>query len=122
MATHRQTSKNLEKRVAEYLNIERTSTKGLGTAIDDCAGSLVLKESIDVSVEVKLRAKLPAIINEALDQARRNAKTSIPMTVIKQKGAFIEDAIVSFRLSEFKRLIGKQQYELFEEEDNDISD
>ena len=117
MATHRQTSKNLEKKVAEYLSIERTSTMGLGTAIDDCAGSLVLKESIDVSVEVKLRAKLPAIINETLDQARRNAKTSIPMTVIKQKGERIENSIVSFRLSEFKRLIDKRQYELFEEEE-----
>ena len=56
-----------------------------------------------LSIEVKLRATLPACLHDAMDQAAKSARENqTPCVILRQKGQRADDAFVVFRLGEFR--------------------
>ena len=106
--TSKATWKNFEKEMAKRLKIKRVSKGKLGEKVEDIRGSLKLKgDKIIISGECKLRAKIPAIINEALKQANENSPTKnhIPVAFIKTKYGSYDDVVVAMKLTDFERLL-----------------
>ena len=105
--TAKATWKNLEKKIAERLGIERVSRAGAGEACEDVHGQVKLRGGvIEISGECKLRARLPALLSNALEQAKRNAsEKAIPVVFVKGKGEAYDETIVGMRLKDFERLL-----------------
>ena len=88
--------KACERRVAKYIGGERVPVTGRqrGDAPD-----------IDhnwLSVEVKYRARLPAWIHDAMDQAKASMKgpRQMPCVILCEKGKETGESYIMFRLSD----------------------
>ena len=56
-----------------------------------------------LSIEAKLRESLPAWIHDAMRQAEAAARPrQLPVTILRQKGTNVRDALVVIRLEEFR--------------------
>lgn len=97
--THRSTWKSLERAVARTLGGKRIIDDGSHNRPD------VVTELL--SIECKLRARLPKLLTDAMAQARGAAACDrLPVAVLKEKGAPVADAIVCMRLGDFAELYG----------------
>lgn len=57
-----------------------------------------------LSIEVKLRASLPAWMHDAMDQATKSARgNQTPCVILRHKGQRAHDAFVVFRLEPFRK-------------------
>jgi len=92
--------KQAERAVAAKVGGKRVSNHALGLRTPDC-------ESDWLSVEVKLRKRLPAWLTGALAQAATNATPGkLPIAVLHQAGQRYDDALVVLRLSNFVQWFG----------------
>ena len=105
--TAKATWKNLEKKIAERLGIERVSRGSLGEACEDVLGQVKLRGGVmEISGECKLRERLPKLLTDSLNQAKRNAsENAIPVVFIKAKGVEYDETVVGMRLKDFERLL-----------------
>lgn len=86
--------KEAERRIARLLGGERVSNHALGTRTPD-----VLTAAL--AVEVKHRKRLPALVTDALAQARRNAPAGkLAVAVLHAQGQRYEDAVLVVRLGD----------------------
>lgn len=57
-----------------------------------------------LSIEAKLRARLPTWLHEAMKQAEASVRgRQTPTVILREKGAPVKDAFVIFRLEEFTK-------------------
>ena len=74
-------------------------------------GLEVGEKTIEVVAECKMRKQFPSILIKMIEQARGYIKKRpdvIPIAFLKKPNMLTNDAIVAMRLSDFERLIGKQ--------------
>lgn len=96
--------KSCERRVAELLGGKRVSVSGRtrGDAPD------VLHNSL--SIEVKSRRRLPAWIEDALQQAEACAEDAqLPIAVLHQDRRLYPKSLVVMRLEDFSNYLGKEE-------------
>ena len=89
--------KDNERMIAKYIGGERVPITGRqrGDAPDIKHNSL--------SVEVKLRQRIPAWIKNGIDQAEKSAiGHQMPVLIIREKFQKIDDAIICMTLKEFR--------------------
>ena len=120
--TSRQTAKALERNVAKRLGLERSSKQFLGDDGADVHGILSRKVLVceeyggsvgkrtithgEVIIECKLRARIPKILKDMIAQARSyRDREEIPIGVLHEKQANMDDAIVCLRLEDFESLL-----------------
>lgn len=90
--------KQNERMIAKYIHGERVPITGRqrGDAPDIRHNWL--------SVEVKLRMRIPAWIKNGIDQAQKSAiGHQMPVLIIREKFQRIDDAIICMTLKEFRK-------------------
>ena len=93
------TWKKAERKVAELLGGQRIPVSGRGDRPDIEHGWL--------SIECKLRRRLPQWLLAAVEQAERAARPGqLPVAILHQAGARYRDALVVLRLGEFEEWFG----------------
>lgn len=98
-AQHRAAS--LERRAAAAFGTRRVHRGRYESAPD--VEVVRLASGIELVVECKHRAKLPALLRSALAQARSYAPDAIPIVTLAEYGG---QAIVALPLADFRRLVG----------------
>ena len=104
---HKDTWKNFEKDVTEKFHVGRTSILQRGLRSWDGGGCFNFVKRIRVAIECKVRAQLPKVINEALDQLDKAGipDDAIPVAMIKQKGRHLANGIVVIRVKHFLKML-----------------
>lgn len=102
--TSKSTWKSLERVIAKRLGLVRSANTGRACA--DVRGEIRLRSGAAISGECRLRASLPEVIKQALNQADANAvRGEIPCAFIKKKRACYDDTVVCMKLSDFEKLL-----------------
>ena len=61
----------------------------------------------EFAIEVKMRAKLPALLEDAMDQAVKSVRgDQLPLVVIHKKGQRVDNDYVVMRLKDFQKMRG----------------
>jgi len=92
--------KNNERKIAAYIGGERVPVSGRarGYAPD-------IKHPW-LSIEVKLRMRVPAWIKNGMDQAKQSVRgDQIPCLIIREKFQRVDDALVCISLKDFRESI-----------------
>jgi predicted nucleic acid-binding protein len=99
-ATHRRAAR-LEERTATVLQTTRVRRTRFESAPD--VRPVTLASGLVLQPEAKTRARLPLVIGQALEQARRYLPDAIALAVIRQRGG---RAIACLDLDDFARIAG----------------
>jgi hypothetical protein len=99
-AAHRRAAAR-EREAAKVLGVARVHRSRYQAAPD--LELVVLPDGTKLSVEVKTRARLPALLRAALAQAARYAPDAVPVAVVSEKGG---TALACLELKAFAALVG----------------